>query len=69
MLDEREDVIYPDDVQAADGTIYLVYDYQLTPEGIIHMATFREQDMRAGKQVTYKVRLRELISRLPETKP
>jgi hypothetical protein len=33
------------------------------------MATFREEDVRAGKQVTDKVRLRELISRLPETKP
>jgi hypothetical protein len=69
MLDERDDVTYPDGVQAADGTIYIVYDYHRTPEGVIHMATFREEDVRAGKAVTDKVRLRELIGRLPETKP
>ena len=69
MIDERDDVTYPDGVQATDGTIYLVYDYHRTPEGIIHMATFREEDVRAAKQVTDKVRLRELISRLPETTP
>ncbi len=69
MIDERDDVTYPDGVQATDGTIYLVYDYHRTPEGIIHMATFREEDVRAAKQVTDKLRLRELISRLPETKP
>ena len=69
MIDERDDVTYPDGVQATDGTIYLVYDYHRTPVGIIHMATFREEDIRAGKPVTDKVRLRELISRLPETKP
>ncbi len=58
MIDERDDVTYPDGVQATDGTIYLVYDYHRTPEGIIHMATFCEEDVRAAKQVTDKVRLR-----------
>jgi predicted neuraminidase len=69
MIDERDDVTYPDGVQAEDGTIYLVYDYHRTPEGIIHMATFREDDVRAGKQVSDKVRLRVLIDRLPYTNP
>jgi hypothetical protein len=69
MLDERDDVTYPDGVQATDGTIYLVYDYHRTPEGVIHMATFREEDVRAGKQVSDKVRLRVLVDRLPNTKP
>ena len=69
MIDERDDVTYPDGVQATDGTIYLVYDYHRSPKGVIHMASFREEDVRAGKPVTDKVRLRELISRLPETKP
>ena len=69
MLDERDGVTYPDGVQAKDGTIYIVYDYHRTPEGVIHMATFGEEDVRAGKPVSDKVRLRELISRLPETKP
>ncbi len=69
MLDERDEVTYPDGAQATDGTIYLVYDYRRTPEGVVHMATFREEDVRAAKQVTDKVRLREFVSRLPETKP
>ncbi len=69
MIDERDDVTYPDGIQAADGTIYMVYDYHRTPEGIIHLATFREQDVRAGKQVTDKVQLRVVIDRLPLAKP
>jgi hypothetical protein len=69
MIDERDDVTYPDGVQAADGTIYLVYDFHRTPEGIIHMATFREEDVRAAKPVTDKVRLRVVIDRLPHSKP
>jgi hypothetical protein len=39
-----------------------------TPLGEILMATFTEADVRAGKQVTDKVRLRVLIDRLPEAK-
>ena len=69
MLDERNDVTYPDGVQAKDGTIYLVYDYHRTPKGIIYMATFREEDVRAAKHVTDKVRLRVVIARVLETKP
>ena len=60
MLDERDDVTYPDGVQAEDGTIYIVYDvhHLHACTRIIHMATFREEDIRAGKPVTDKVRLR-----------
>jgi hypothetical protein len=64
MIDERDDVTYPGGVQAEDGTIYIVYDYRRTPEGVIYMATFREEDVRAGRQVTDKVRLRVEIDRL-----
>ena len=56
-------------IQAKDGTIYIIYDYNRTPEGVIHMATFREEDVRAGKPVTDNVRLRVLIDRLPHVKP
>ena len=64
MLDEREHVTYPDGVQAADGTIYVIYDYRRTPEGAILMTTFTEDDVRAGKPVTDKVRQRVEIDRL-----
>ena len=65
MLDEREDVTYPDGVQAADGTIYIIYDHQRTPAGEILMATFREEDVRAGKPVSDKTRFRVDIDHLP----
>jgi hypothetical protein len=28
MLNERDDVTYPDGVQAADGTLHIIYDHQ-----------------------------------------
>ena len=69
MLDERDEVTYPDAIQAPDGTIHLVYDYRRTPEGVIHLAAFHEEDVRAGQPVSGKVRLRGVISRLPESPP
>lgn len=65
MLDERDHITYPDGVQAADGTIYVVYDRNRTPDGIIQMAVFNEADVRAGKPVTEQVRLQVEIDRLP----
>jgi len=32
MIDEREDVTYPDGVESEDGRIYLVYDYRRTTD-------------------------------------
>jgi len=65
MLDERDHLTYPDGVQAADGTIYVVYDRNRTPDGIIQMAVFSEDDVRADKPVTDQVRLQIEIDRLP----
>ena len=65
MLDEREKVTYPDGVQAPDGTIYIVYDHNRTPDGEVLMATFTEDDVRAGKPVSVKVSLRGEVARLP----
>ena len=64
MLDERIGVSYPDGVQAADGTIYIVHDYDRAGEGVVYMATFCEEDVRAGRPVTDKVRLHVEVSRL-----
>ncbi len=66
MLDEREDITYPDGVQAADGTIYIIYDHRRTPDGEVLMATFAEADVRAGEPVTDQVRLRVEVARLPQ---
>ncbi len=65
MIDERLGVTYPDGVQASDGTIYIIYDYHRTPHGAILMATFREEDVRAGKLVNDQSRLQVLIDQLP----
>ncbi len=69
MLDERDDVTYPDGVQAQDGTIHLIYDHQRTPLGEVQMATFREEDVRAAEIVSPKASLKQVIDRLPDTKP
>jgi len=63
-FEDRAEVTYPDGVQAADGTIYIIYDHKRTPDGEVLMATFREEDVRAGRAVTDKVRLKMMISHL-----
>ena len=63
-LDERVNVTYPDGAQAADGTIYVAYDYNRTPDGAVLLAAFTEADVRAGHDVSGKVRLRMEISSL-----
>ena len=49
MLDERENVSYPDGVQAEDGTIYVIYDFERKGEKEILMARFTENDVARGK--------------------
>ncbi|MDQ8192895.1 sialidase family protein [Coraliomargarita sp. SDUM461004] len=63
LLDERPNISYPDGDQAADGTIYLTYDYSRTGAREILFATFREEDALAGKDVSGEVNLRQLISK------
>jgi hypothetical protein len=63
-FEDRAEVTYPDGVQAPDGTIYIIYDHKRTPDGEILFATFREEDVRAGRAVSDKVRLKTVISRL-----
>ena len=71
LLDERESS-YPDGVLAADGTIYIIYDHQRYTlnrtgkrgVGSVVMATFREEDVRAGKPMSDEVRLKIDVTRL-----
>ena len=62
MLDERGGVSYPDGQQDADGVIHIVYDYNRTSDRHILFASFREEDVAAGKAVTDSVKLRQLVS-------
>jgi len=62
MLDERGGVSYPDGQQAADGTIYITYDFDRIGKRHILFSTFREEDVLAGKPVSGAVRLRQIVS-------
>lgn len=62
MLDERSGVSYPDGQQTSDGTIFVTYDFDRTGARNILFATFREEDVAAGKPVSCAVRLRQLVS-------
>ena len=62
LLDERTGVSYPDGQQTPDGLIRIIYDYNRVTDRNILMATFREEDMAAGKAVSGAVRLRQLVS-------
>ena len=68
MLDERKGVSYPDGCEAPDGRIRVVYDRNRMTDQEILMATFTEEDVLAGKDVSGKVKLGEIIYRAPERK-
>jgi predicted neuraminidase len=63
MLDERLGVSYPDGQQTPDGLIRIIYDYNRVADRNILMATFREEDVAAGSDVSQAVRLRQLVSK------
>ena len=62
MLDERRGVSYPDGQQTPDGLIRIIYDYDRRGDRHILMATFRPEDVAAGKDTSGDVRLRQLVS-------
>lgn len=74
LLDERESS-YPDGIQAKDGTLFIIYDHQRYTlnragkrgVGSVQMAVFSEEDVRAGKPVTDKVRLHHVVTQLQDT--
>ncbi len=63
LLDERSGVSYPDGQQTADGLIRIIYDYSRTDTRHILMATFREQDVAAGKPTSDDIQLRRIVSK------
>lgn len=62
ILDEREDVSYPDGFQAPDGRIYVAYDRKRI-DGEILLAVFNEEDIAAGKPVSKDCRLKIPVMR------
>ncbi|MFW5798131.1 MAG: sialidase family protein [Planctomycetota bacterium] len=61
VLDGRAVVTYPDSTQALDGTLYITYDLNRSPEGKIVMARISEEDIDAGHLVTDGSVLRQCI--------
>lgn len=49
LLDDRAEVSYPDGVQAPDGMIHLLYDWNRHTDAEILLAKFREDDVLAGR--------------------
>jgi hypothetical protein len=64
LLDERDQVSYPDGIQAQDGRIYVIYDRERVSAGEILMAVFREQDVVAGRCLSSDARLRLVVDKL-----
>lgn len=63
MLDERDNVSYPDGTQDKNGIIYIAYDRERYHAKEILMAAFTEQDILARHPVGQHTRLKQLISR------
>jgi len=62
MLDGRFGVSYPDGVQASDGSVYVIYDYQRGRDKEILMAVFTEADVLGGKLISPNSRLRVRVN-------
>lgn len=63
LLDQRDGVSYPDAKEAADGYIYVCYDYQRVTEREILMARFTEEDILKGQLASPDSRLRILVNK------
>ncbi|OGV66281.1 MAG: hypothetical protein A2283_12145 [Lentisphaerae bacterium RIFOXYA12_FULL_48_11] len=69
LVDERNSVSYPDGIQATDGSIYIIYDWQRGRDKHILMSQFTEEDVLAGKDVSGKMRQQVLINRATGVNP
>lgn len=63
LLDERDEVAYPDAKEAEDGYIYATYDHQRVTRREILMARFTEEDILRGRVESPAGRLRMLVNR------
>ncbi len=63
LLDERNEVSYPDAVEAADGYIYVTYDWERVTQREILMARFTEEDVLRGRLESQGAELRVLVNK------
>jgi hypothetical protein len=62
LLDEREQVSYPDGVQAEDGTIYIIYDRGRYTDKQFLLAVFTEEDVASGKCISEQAVLKHIVN-------
>lgn len=62
LLDERDDVSYPDATEGEDGRLYVIYDWQRMTERKIYMARFTERDILLGELADENSRLQMLVN-------
>jgi predicted neuraminidase len=62
LLDPRDQVSYPDGFQAPDDTIHIIYDRERVGAKEILLASFTEEDTRAGKPTSSACRLQHPVS-------
>ena len=63
LLDERNEVSYPDAKEAADGSIYICYDWERVRQREILMARITEDDILQGRLVSDTSKLRILVNK------
>ena len=63
LLDERDEVSYPDASFGDDGYIYVTYDWQRVKQREILMARFTEEDILAGEIRSSEGKLRILVNK------
>jgi len=78
VLDDRDNVSYPDGIESADGRQYIIYDHNRGDrpnvargggtEREILMAMFTEADVQAGRLVEARSRLRVIVNKAPDSK-
>lgn len=69
LLDPRTGVSYPDAIEARDGVIRVIYDRDRQGAGELLLATFRERDVEAGRDVSGDVHLRSVVHHLDKLLP
>ena len=62
VLDTRNEISYPDGVQADNGDIYVIYDFERYGAREILMAVFTEEDILEGRLVSPRGRLRQRVN-------
>lgn len=63
LLDDRAEVSYPDGIQAPDGTIHILYDWNRHTDAEILLAKFREEDIVAGQFASQGAKTRVLVNK------